>query len=41
MVFKVGGANVLNNYYNSFLGGPAIGGFYYASVMYNIDKSNE
>ncbi len=30
--FKLGATNVLNHYYNSFLGGPAIGGFYYSTV---------
>lgn len=33
---KIGGSNILNEYYQSFLGGPSIGGFYYISVAYNI-----
>lgn len=33
---KVGGSNVFNQYYRSFLGGPSVGGFYYASVIYNF-----
>lgn len=33
---KIGGSNILNQYYRSFLGGPSIGGFYYASVTYNL-----
>jgi outer membrane receptor protein involved in Fe transport len=32
---KIGASNLLNQYYYSFIGGPAIGGFYYASVTYN------
>ena len=31
---KLGATNVLNHYYNSFSGGPAIGGFYYTTVSY-------
>ena len=33
---KIGGSKILNNYYQSFLGGPSIGGFYYTSVAYNL-----
>jgi outer membrane receptor protein involved in Fe transport len=33
---KIGGSNILNEYYQSFLGGPSIGGFYYTSVAYNL-----
>ncbi len=33
---KVGGTNLTNRYYNSFLGGPAIGGFYYSSLTYSF-----
>ncbi len=33
--FKVGGTNILNQYYRSFLGGPSIGGFYYTSLTIN------
>ena len=33
---KVGAANLTNKYYNSFLGGPAIGGFYYTTLTYSI-----
>ena len=29
---KVGATNLTNKYYNSFLGGPAIGGFYYTTL---------
>lgn len=31
---KVGATNLTNNYYNSFLGGPAIGGLYYTTLTY-------
>lgn len=31
---KVGASNLLNQYYYSFIGGPSIGGFYYANVVY-------
>jgi iron complex outermembrane receptor protein len=31
---KIGASNLLNNYYYSFIGGPAVGGFYYASLTY-------
>ncbi len=37
---KVGGTNILNQYYYSFLGGPYIGGFYYCSVGFNLDNRN-
>jgi outer membrane receptor protein involved in Fe transport len=33
---KAGASNLLNKYYYSFIGGPAIGGFYYTSVTYNF-----
>ena len=31
---KLGASNVLNRYYVSYLGGPAVGGLYYLSVTY-------
>ena len=31
---KVGGTNLLNKYYYSFLGGPSIGGMYYVTFSY-------
>ncbi len=34
---KVGASNLLNHYYNSFLGGPSVGGMYYLSVCYGIN----
>ena len=33
---KIGGSNLLNKYYYSFLGGPSIGGMYYAALTYGI-----
>jgi outer membrane receptor for ferric coprogen and ferric-rhodotorulic acid len=33
---KIGANNLTNQYYNSFLGGPAIGGFYYTSITYQL-----
>ena len=33
---KVGGTNILNTYYRSFLGGPSIGGLYYSSLTLNL-----
>ena len=29
---KLGASNLTNHYYNSFLGGPSIGGFYYTTI---------
>lgn len=34
---KIGATNALNRYYYSFLGGPAIGGFYYSSLTFDIN----
>lgn len=33
---KAGANNLLNRYYYSFLGGPAIGGFYYVTLTYGL-----
>lgn len=33
---KSGASNLLNQYYRSYLGGPAVGGFYYLSASYNL-----
>lgn len=33
---KIGGTNIFNNYYYSFLGGPYIGGFYYTTISVNL-----
>ena len=37
--FKLGATNLLNHYYYSFIGGPAIGGFYYMNLTYKIDHN--
>jgi len=34
---KVGASNLLNHYYYSFLGGPAVGGMYYATITYGVN----
>lgn len=33
---KIGGTNIFNSYYYSFLGGPSIGGFYYSTISFNL-----
>lgn len=33
---KLGATNLGNKYYYSFLGGPSVGGFYYATTTFNI-----
>ena len=33
---KVGATNLLNHYYYSYLGGPAIGGLYYTTLTYRL-----
>ena len=33
--FKIAGTNVFNNHYVSFIAGPTIGAFYYATVTFN------
>lgn len=35
-VFKIGGNNILNQYYVQGTGNPAIGGLYYVSFAYNV-----
>ena len=34
LALKLGGTNILNQYYQSFLGGPTVGGFYYLSLTF-------
>ncbi|ALW83838.1 TonB-dependent receptor [Hymenobacter sedentarius] len=34
--YKLGGSNVLNHYYQSYLGGPSVGGLYYLSLTYEL-----
>jgi outer membrane receptor protein involved in Fe transport len=36
MLVKIGSSNLTNTYYYSFIGGPAIGGFYYISATFSI-----
>ena len=36
MKLKLGGTNMLNHYYTSFLGGPSIGGLYYSTITYEF-----
>ena len=33
---KLGATNITNKYYYSFIGGPAIGGYYYLNVVYSL-----
>jgi iron complex outermembrane receptor protein len=33
---KIGGTNIFNRYYYSFLGGPYVGGFYYTTISVNL-----
>jgi len=33
---KGGATNLLNKYYDSFLGGPSIGGMYYLTFTYGL-----
>ena len=33
---KIGGSNVFNKYYYSYLGGPSIGAFYYTTFTYSM-----
>lgn len=33
---KIGGTNIMNKYYNTSFGSPAIGGLYYISFAYNV-----
>ncbi|WP_133553902.1 TonB-dependent receptor plug domain-containing protein [Pedobacter duraquae] len=33
---KIGATNLLNSYYNSYLGAPAVGGMYYTTLTYHL-----
>ncbi len=33
---KIGGTNIFNHYYNSYLGGPSVGGLYYSSISLSL-----
>lgn len=35
-LLKVGGTNILNNYFRTGFGSPAVGGLYYVSFAYNV-----
>ena len=35
-LIKIGGTNIMNKYYNTSYGSPAIGGLYYISFAYNV-----
>ncbi|MER3464337.1 MAG: TonB-dependent receptor [Chitinophagaceae bacterium] len=35
-IFKLGGSNILNRYYQSAFGNPMVGGLYYVSFGYNL-----
>ncbi|MEO8853234.1 MAG: TonB-dependent receptor [Ginsengibacter sp.] len=36
VLLKIGGTNILNQYYRDGFGNPAIGGLYYVSIGYNV-----
>jgi len=36
LTVKVGATNLFNGYYYSFIGGPAVAGFYYTSLTYSL-----
>ncbi len=36
ILLKIGGTNILNQYYRDGFGNPAIGGLYYVSIGYNV-----
>lgn len=36
---KLGASNLTNKHYRSFLGGPAVGGFYYTTLTYNLQRA--
>ena len=38
LYLKVGATNLLNRYYSNMLGGASLGGLYYISVTFNIDR---
>ena len=37
-MIKLGGTNVLNNYYKNAYGNPEIGGMYYLSLNFDLSK---
>ncbi|MBO0939439.1 TonB-dependent receptor [Fibrella sp. HMF5335] len=38
LLLKLGGTNVLNRPYYSFIGGPLVGGFYYTNLIWELTK---
>ncbi len=34
---KIGGTNLLNTYHTQYIGGPSIGGFYYATIIFDTN----
>ena len=38
LAFKLGGTNLLNHYYYTFIGGPAVGGFYYTALTWETGR---
>ena len=34
LLVKVGGTNLTNQYYYTFIGGPAVGGLYYTNLVW-------
>ncbi|GAB4037718.1 TonB-dependent receptor [Spirosoma gilvum] len=38
VLIKVGGTNLLNHPYYTFIGGPAVGGFYYTNLVWEIAR---
>jgi hypothetical protein len=35
-IFRIGGSNILNDYFRTGYGSPYVGGLYYVSYGYNI-----
>ncbi|GAB3755678.1 TonB-dependent receptor [Spirosoma pomorum] len=38
VLVKIGGTNLLNHSYYTFIGGPAVGGFYYTNLVWELAK---
>jgi iron complex outermembrane receptor protein len=34
LLVKIGGTNITNRYYYTFIGGPAVGGLYYTNLVW-------
>jgi iron complex outermembrane receptor protein len=37
---KLGASNIFNKYYNQYIGGPSVGGFYYMTYVLDIVKKD-